>query len=63
VAATTVLEVDDTTCRFALRIHNIPDRATERLLYARSYYVIRYQGQDVTVYGAVDATTYRACRP
>lgn len=63
VAATTVLEVDDTACYFALRIHNIPDRATERLLYARSYYVIRYQGQDVTVYGAIDATTYRACRP
>ena len=63
VATTTLLEVNDTTCSYALRIQNIPDRATDRLVYARSYYVIRYQGEEVTVYGAIDATTYRACRP
>lgn len=63
LSAATLLETGDTACTFALRIRNIPDRATQRLVYARSYYVIRYQGRDVTVYGAIDATTYHACRP
>ena len=62
LSAATLLETGDTACTFALRIRNIPDRATDRLVYVRSYYVLRYQGKDVTVYGAIDATTYGACR-
>lgn len=61
--AAQLCDVTDTACTYAVRILHIPDRATQRIIYARPYYVVQYQGKETVVYGAIDATTYRAQRP
>ena len=65
VTDTTAKTLWDTTadaCSYAVRMNNIPDAAVGRTIYARPYYVVRYQGAEVVVYGEIDATTYQANR-
>ena len=50
-----VQEVTAESCAFATRVINIPDSARSVKVYARPYYVVEWNGESITVYGAVDA--------
>ena len=50
-------EVDEDSCAFAVRIIDIPDSALERAIYARPYYVVEVDGEQITVYGDVDSAS------
>ncbi len=50
-------EATDTSCAFAIRLINIPATQLERTIYARPYFVVEYQGEEVVVYGDVDAAS------
>ena len=62
INARTLCEVNDSSCAFAVRIINIPDheKAKTAFIYARPYYVVSVNGEEVTVYGDLQATTYQA---
>lgn len=44
-------------CAFATRIVNIPSWATTRTIYARPYCIVEMDGEQITVYGTVNATS------
>ncbi|MBE6806664.1 MAG: CHAP domain-containing protein [Ruminococcaceae bacterium] len=48
-------DADEDSCAFATRITNIPDNQLERTIYARPYYIVEVDGQQIIVYGDVDA--------
>ena len=50
-------KVDEDSCAFATRIINIPDTQLGRIIYARPYYIVEVDGQQITVYGDVDSAT------
>lgn len=52
-----VQEVTDTSCAFATRLINIPDDQLERTIYARPYYVVEVDGEEIVVYGDVDTAS------
>ena len=62
VAVTALWDATATACTYAVRLKNIPDSAVGRTVYARPYYVVKYQGKDTVVYGSIDATTYQKHR-
>lgn len=62
VTVTSLWEVTATACSYAVRLKNIPDSGVGRTVYARPYYVVKYQGKDTVVYGSIDATTYQKHR-
>ena len=62
VAVNTLWGATASACSYAVRLKNIPDSAVGRTVYARPYYVVKYQGKDVVVYGSIDATTYQKNR-
>ena len=47
-------EANEDSCAFAARIIDIPDTAMERTVYARPYYVVEVDGEEIVVYGDVD---------
>lgn len=51
--------LDENTLSFAVRIINIPEKGMDTQIYARPYYVYECDGEEVVVYGDVDATTYQ----
>ncbi len=51
------LEAD--SCAFSTRVINIPDVALDYPIYARPYYVIEVEGQEVTIYSDISATSCR----
>ena len=52
-----VAEVDEDSCAFATRIINIPDDQLERTIYARPYYIVEVDGEEIVVYGDVDSAS------
>ena len=60
VPAVYLQEAGEAFCAFATRIIDIPDTARERTIYARPYYVVEVDGQQITVYGDVDAASYNS---
>ncbi len=50
-------QTDEDSCAFATRIINIPDNQLERVIYARPYYIVEVDGEEITVYGEVDSAT------
>lgn len=50
-------EADEDSCAFAARIINIPDNQLERTIYARPYFIVEVDGEQITVYGEVDSAT------
>ena len=50
-------EADEDSCAFATRIINIPDSALDRIIYARPYYIIEVDGEQVVIYGDVDSAS------
>ena len=57
IPAVYLQEVTDTTCAFATRIINIPDDQLERTIYARPYYIVEVDGEQIIVYGDVDSAS------
>jgi len=57
VPAVYLTEWDETTCAFAVRIVNIPESALERIIYARPYYIIEANGEQIVVYGDINSAT------
>ena len=49
--------VSQDTCAFATRIINIPTSALTKTVYARPYCIIEVDGEQITVYGDVDAAS------
>lgn len=52
-----VQEAGEESCAFATRITNIPDDQLERVIYARPYYIVEVDGEQITVYGDVNTAT------
>lgn len=50
-----VQEANEESCAFAARIIDIPADQSERVIYARAYFVVEVDGEQITVYGDVDA--------
>ena len=48
-------EWDEDTCSFAIRVINIPEDQLDRILYARPYYIIEANGEQIVVYGEVNS--------
>ena len=48
-------EWDETTCSFAIRIINIPEDQLDRILYARPYYIIEVEGEQLVIYGEINS--------
>ena len=42
------------SCAFAARVINIPNSALERVVYARPYYIVEVDGEQIVVYGDID---------
>ena len=42
-------------CAFAARIVNIPESALDRIIYARPYYIIEVDGEQLVVYGEINS--------
>lgn len=48
-------EWDEDSCSFAIRVINIPESALDRIIYARPYYIIEANGEQIVVYGEVNS--------
>ena len=57
VPAVYMQDVGDDICAFAARIINIPDTQLERVIYARPYYIVEVDGEQITVYGEIGSAT------
>ena len=58
IPAQYLLELDDATMGYAVRIINIPDANTSTEIYARPYYVYNVDGEEIVVYGALAHANY-----
>ncbi len=59
IEAKYLLDVEETSVSFAVRVINIPDTGKDVTIYARPYYVYECNGVEVVVYGDTDATTFQ----
>ena len=50
-------DVEEDSCVFATRIINIPTSALAKTVYARPYCIIEADGEQITIYGTVDAAS------
>ena len=50
-------EWDADSCSFAIRVINIPESALDRIIYARPYYVIEVNGEQIVIYGEMNSAT------
>ena len=50
-------EWDEDSCSFAIRVINIPEDQLDRILYARPYYVIEANGEQIVIYGEMNSAT------
>ena len=58
VNAKYLIELDETTASYAVRITNIPVANESTIIYARAYYVFEYEGRLITVYDDIQAQNY-----
>ncbi len=58
VPAKYLMELDNTTTSYAVRIINIPDAGAATEIYARPYYTYELNGEQVTVYGDIEHDNY-----
>lgn len=59
VPAKYLCHLEDTMCRFAVRITNVPAANRDSIIYVRPYYVIEVEGEQQTVYAdVVDEASY-----
>jgi len=50
-------QTDEDSCAFASRVIDIPDTFLERIIYARPYFIVEVDGEQITVYGEVDSAS------
>ena len=55
-----LLDLEDDSAAFAVRIINIPDASVGTEIYARPYYVYEVDGEEYTIYGAISNNNYKA---
>lgn len=48
---------EEDSCAFATRVINIPQHALEHVIYARPYYTIEKNGEQITIYGEIDSAS------
>lgn len=48
-------EWDEDSCSFAIRVINIPESALDCIIYARPYYVIEANGEQIVIYGEMNS--------
>ena len=53
-----LMELDEDSATYAVRIINIPDSGVGTTIYARPYYTYELDGQQVTVYGDTESDSY-----
>ncbi|MBQ9841554.1 MAG: carbohydrate binding domain-containing protein [Clostridia bacterium] len=58
VNARYLIDLEDDSMGYAVRIISIPDHATATEIYARPYYVYDVDGEEVVVYGALSHDSY-----
>jgi len=58
VPAHYLMELDEASTSYAVRIVNIPDHGVGTTIYARPYYTYELNGQQVTVYGTIESDSY-----
>ena len=58
IPAQYLLDLDDGSMGYAVRIINIPEANTSTEIYARPYYVYEVDGEEVVVYGALSHANY-----
>ena len=58
INAERLLDLENDSLEFAVRITNIPVEKEATLIYARAYYVFEYEGREVVVYDDVQAANY-----
>ncbi len=54
------ISVADGIAEYAVRIKNIPNTHIETTIYARPYYVFKYDGEDIYVYGDIVSRCYKS---
>ena len=57
IPAVYLCDVEPDSCAFAVRIINIPSDQLERVIYARPYYVVEVDGEEIVAYGDVNSAT------
>lgn len=57
IPAVYLCDLEPDSCAFAVRIINIPGSQLERTIYARPYYVVEVDGEEIVVYGDVDSAS------
>ena len=57
IPAVYLCDLEPDSCAFAVRIINIPNDQLERTIYARPYYVVEVDGEEIVVYGDVDSAS------
>lgn len=50
-------EVGENFCSFAIRIIDIPESALDHIIYARPYYIIEANGEQIVIYGEMNSAT------
>ena len=58
IEAMYLLDTDETSTEFAVRITNIPEEHKATMIYARAYYVFEYEGRQVVMYDDIQAANY-----
>ena len=58
IPAQYLMELDDASASYAVRIINIPDAGVATEIYARPYYVYELNGEEVIVYGDTQNDSY-----
>ena len=58
IEAKYLLDLEDDSAAYAVRIVNIPDSGVNTAIYARPYYVYEVNGEQVTVYGNIESDSY-----
>ena len=57
IPAVYLCDLEQDSCAFAVRIINIPNTELERTIYARPYYIVEVDGEQIVVYGDVDSAS------
>lgn len=57
IPAVYLQEAEADYCAFATRIINIPNTQLERTIYARPYYIVEVDGEEIVVYGDTDSAS------
>ena len=58
IPAKYLMTATDSNTSYAVRIVDIPDAYTDRVIYARPYYTYEVDGEQVTVYGDIESDSY-----